>query len=154
MYITNFTHFLDEDGNIPLTIPREARELASFLAMIVDEATKHFPERRWNTDIRCFNPACDSNAITEFVEEGNNTHWFCPECNTEGLIADWQDTKWDNIGMRLTRKEKQLLDNFFHESLSEEDKKEFLRRASSDRDFLKKFVRRLGKEVDREDNIK
>jgi len=36
MYVSIFTHFLDEEGNIPKHIPAEARELASFHALIVD----------------------------------------------------------------------------------------------------------------------
>jgi len=34
MYIYNFTHYLNEEGNIPTTTPKEARELANFLAFV------------------------------------------------------------------------------------------------------------------------
>jgi len=33
-------HFLDDKGNIPTEMPKEARELASFLALVVDATTK------------------------------------------------------------------------------------------------------------------
>jgi hypothetical protein len=39
MYITNFQHYLDKDGNIPKDMPKEARELANFLALLIDEAS-------------------------------------------------------------------------------------------------------------------
>jgi hypothetical protein len=144
MYISNFTHFLDENGNIPGEMPEEARELASFLALVIDEATAHLPEESWLTDLPCFNRECDLNTITAFVENGNKIHWFCPECDTEGIISDWQGTRWDNTHLKLTDKEKQLMEDFFNNSLSEEDKLEFLERGSADRDFLKKFIRNLG----------
>ena len=36
-------HFLDEQGNIPKQMPKEARELASFFALVVDATTKTMP---------------------------------------------------------------------------------------------------------------
>ena len=39
MHITNFKHFLNEEGNIPKDMPKEARELANFLALLIDEAS-------------------------------------------------------------------------------------------------------------------
>lgn len=43
MNIPNMTHFLDDQGNIPKQMPKEARELANFLALIVDATTKKMP---------------------------------------------------------------------------------------------------------------
>jgi hypothetical protein len=40
MYISNMQHFLDETGNIPIQMPKQARELASFMAFVVDTTTK------------------------------------------------------------------------------------------------------------------
>ncbi len=54
MYISNMTHFLDETGNIPKQMPKEARELTSFFALVIDETTKEFPSPVTLTDIRCF----------------------------------------------------------------------------------------------------
>ena len=39
------THFLDETGNIPKQMPKEAREMASFLALIVDTSTRINPSK-------------------------------------------------------------------------------------------------------------
>jgi hypothetical protein len=143
MYITTFTHFLDEKGNIPSDMPKEARELASFLALIVDEATKHYPEESWLTDIRCFNPDCDCETITEFIEDGKKLYWFCPECAIDGVISDWQGSRWVNT-QGLTIKEKQLLEDFFNKSLSDDDKREFIERASTDRNFIRQFISQSG----------
>ena len=48
------THFLDEQGNIPKQMPKQARELASFLALVVDATTKIMPSTLTSTEIRCF----------------------------------------------------------------------------------------------------
>lgn len=53
MYITNFTHYLDEEGNIPTTMPKEARELANFLALVIDASTDYESESGFETGIRC-----------------------------------------------------------------------------------------------------
>jgi hypothetical protein len=36
MYISNMLHFLDDQGNIPKQMPKEARELAGFHALVVN----------------------------------------------------------------------------------------------------------------------
>ena len=43
MYISTMTHFLDDEGNIAKEMHKEGREHASFLALIVDTATKDYP---------------------------------------------------------------------------------------------------------------
>ena len=31
------------------------------------------------------------------LDVGKEIYWFYPYCNTEGVISDWQKTKWDNL---------------------------------------------------------
>lgn len=95
MYISNMTHFLDEQGNIPKQMPREAREMASFLALIVDTTTKINPTRLTPTDITCFETGCQRTAKVEFLPS-KEIHWICSRCENEGRISQWQGTKWDN----------------------------------------------------------
>ncbi len=52
MYISDLTHFLDESGNIAKEMQKEDKELASFLALIVDAATKYSPNTKI-PGIRC-----------------------------------------------------------------------------------------------------
>lgn len=52
------THFLDEKGNIPKVMPREAREIAGFFALVIDTTTKNLPSKLTSTDIRCFEKGC------------------------------------------------------------------------------------------------
>jgi len=96
MYITNMTHFIDETGNIPTKMPKEARELASFMALVVDESTKESASSVIYSGIRCFKKKCEGTINCEFLSANNEIHWVCSRCNNEGIISDWQKTKWDN----------------------------------------------------------
>jgi hypothetical protein len=96
MYISNMTHFLDEQGNIAKQMPKEARELASFLALVVDTTTKSSPRTLKSTDIRCFEKGCLGIISSEILSKNEEIHWKCSKCPNEGVISEWQKTKWDN----------------------------------------------------------
>jgi len=89
-------HFLDETGNIPKQMPKEARELASFMALVVDTTTKNSHTSLTSTDIRCFEKGCQGMIKSEIVGKKDEIHWVCSKCQNEGVISDWQNTKWDN----------------------------------------------------------
>ena len=97
MYISNITHFLDELGNIPKQMPREARELASFLALVIDTTTKNIPSVLTETDIRCFESGCQGAIRSELLAKGDEIHWKCSKCQNEGKISHWKGTRWNNI---------------------------------------------------------
>jgi hypothetical protein len=97
MYISNMTHFLDEKGNIPKQMPKEARELASFFALVIDTATQKLPNKLTPTDIRCFEKGCPGTTRVEILRSSNEIHWMCSRCQNEGKISDWRETKWDNL---------------------------------------------------------
>jgi hypothetical protein len=101
MYKSQIPHFLDEKGNIPTEMPKQARELASFMALVVDTTTKTLPSTLTSTDIRCFNKGCHGLIKTAIMPKSGEIHWYCPDCENEGVISGWQGTKWDN---RLFRK--------------------------------------------------
>jgi hypothetical protein len=96
MYISTMTHFLDEQGNIAKEMHKEGREHASFLALIIDAATKDYPPPTKSTEIRCMMKKCTGtieigvNAREEVIE------WQCTKCKEAGKISGWQGTKWDN----------------------------------------------------------
>jgi len=90
------SHFLDEKGNIPKEMPREARELASFFALVIDATTKNIPFTLTQTDVRCFEKGCNGLISSEVLKENNEIHWVCPKCQNEGRIDGWKLTKWDN----------------------------------------------------------
>ncbi len=96
MYISNMTHFLDETGNIPKKMPKEARELASFFALVIDSTTKEIFPTNSQTGIRCFEKSCDGLIESELIHAADEIHWNCSKCQNEGRISDWQGTKWNN----------------------------------------------------------
>ena len=87
------THFLDETGNIPPEMPKEARELASFMALVVDETTKLLPTRLTPTEIRCFEKGCNGTTRVEIHRQSEGVLWVCLHCENEGVISEWQGTK-------------------------------------------------------------
>ena len=97
MYISNFKHFLDEEGNIPTSMHKEARELANFLALVIDATTDYESESGFETGIRCFNGGCEGSiqSIIDFDRDGK-IPWRCNKCDTEGIISEWEDSRWDN----------------------------------------------------------
>jgi len=95
MYISDITHFLDEKGNIPIEMPKEAREMANFLALIIDVTTLTKPSTLTNSRIRCFSKGC-SGDIKSKLKNSAEIHWYCPKCENEGIINNWENTKWHN----------------------------------------------------------
>ena len=98
MYITNFTHYLDPEGNIPITMPKEARELANFLALVIDASTDYESESGFETGIRCFNEGCEVTIQNEFLfDQNHEIHWKCNKSDNEGLISVLEGSKWDRV---------------------------------------------------------
>ena len=97
MLISNLTHFLDEQGNIPKQMPKEAREMANFLGLVVDATTRTMPNTLTSTEIRCFQKGCHGVVKSSIRQKVGEIHWYCPDCENEGIINHWQGTKWNNI---------------------------------------------------------
>lgn len=74
------THFLNDKGNIPEEMPREARELASFFALVVDFTTKTKPSTLTPTGILCFRKGCHGIIISTMKSSRQEIYWYCPEC--------------------------------------------------------------------------
>ena len=97
MYISNFNHFLNEDGNIPTTMPKEARELANFLALVIDASTDYESENGFETAIRCFNVGCVGSIQSNILfDQNHEIHWQCNKCDNKGIISEWENCRWDN----------------------------------------------------------
>ena len=95
MYITNILHFLDASGNIPAEMPAQARKLASFMALIIDETTRKRSNDGHSDTLRCFEKNCRGLIKSQVSEEGS-IDWKCSVCDNQGKISDWKGTKWDN----------------------------------------------------------
>ncbi len=96
MFISNLTHFLDEKGNIAKEMYKEGREMASFLALIVDTATKVYPTPIKISGIRCLKKKCLGTIEIEVDKANEAIAWECTKCGEAGRISGWQKTKWDN----------------------------------------------------------
>ena len=96
MFITNIRHLIDASVNMPEAMPAEARELIGFLTLIIDTTTKNLPDSLTATGISCFEKACSGMIKTAIRPDTEEIHWYCPDCEDEGLINGWQGTEWDN----------------------------------------------------------
>jgi hypothetical protein len=96
MYVTNIQHLLDASAKMRKEMPKEARELIGFLSLIIDITTKNLPLTLTQTDISCFEKGCSGIIKTAFRPDTEEIHWYCPDCENEGIISGWQGTKWDN----------------------------------------------------------
>ncbi len=103
MYITNMTHVLDDEGNITTKGTKAGRLFASFLAMVIDSITQEYSEE--NPVIRCYKKNCSGFITTYRSLPDDDILWYCSECNVEGVISHWRETKWNN-------KENEVLENF------------------------------------------
>ena len=96
MYITNIKHLLDSSVKMSIEMPKEVRELIDFLNLIIDATTKSLPHTLTATDVRCFEKGCHGLIKTAYMPNNEEIHWYCPDCENEGLISGWKLTKWDN----------------------------------------------------------
>jgi len=96
MFISNLTHFLNNEGNIPKEMRPEGREMASFLALIVDATTKVYPPPVKITEIRFMKKKCTGTIEIEVDTKNEFIHWNCNKCSEFCRIIDWKNTKWDN----------------------------------------------------------
>lgn len=68
-------------------MPKEARELASFFALVIDESTKNISSTLSTTDIRCFEKGCDGIIKYEIAHPNDEIHWIGSKCQNEGRIT-------------------------------------------------------------------
>jgi hypothetical protein len=98
-YVTDLDDFLNAEGEIPKSIPKEARVLASFLVLVVDAVTSAFPHDSIGveTGIRCRRKNCRGNIMAAVDSPAGPVHWQCPVCGDGGTVSNWQATKWDKM---------------------------------------------------------
>jgi hypothetical protein len=96
MYITNIQHLIDASAKMPEDMPEEARELIEFLKLVIDATTKTLPHSLTATDVICFKKGCSGIIKSAFRPDTEEIHWYCPDCENDGLISGWQKTEWDN----------------------------------------------------------
>ena len=96
MYITNIQHLLEASENMPEVMPKESKELIGFLTLVINTTTKYLPQTLTTTNVHCFVKGCHGLIKTAIMPKSDEIHWYCPECENEGIISGWQGTIWDN----------------------------------------------------------
>jgi hypothetical protein len=101
-YVTDITHFLDDQGEVSVDMPREARQLASFLVLVIDATSRNIASDNQDINIRCRKADCTGQIRASLASTNDVIEWFCPDCGHNGVIRNWQATKWnqrtDGIG--------------------------------------------------------
>jgi predicted RNA-binding Zn-ribbon protein involved in translation (DUF1610 family) len=93
-YVTDITHYLDDAGELA-EMPSPARKLASFLVLLIDATSQTCPVSDHNTNIRCRTAACTGSILTSLTAMNEEIVWHCPDCGHNGVIRNWQGTKWN-----------------------------------------------------------
>ena len=88
MYISDFQHFLDEQGNFPKNMPKAARELANFLALLIDDASSLDYDAA--PTIRCIEKGSEGLIVPTYIDEDDEIFWVCVKCKTKGVITNWR----------------------------------------------------------------
>ena len=97
-FITDLTHFLDEDGSFPSSMPGPALNLALFLCAIVAWVTSHPPGQYDETNVTCRRSPGRVRCLGTIVARlgaGGAIEWGCPGCGDNGVIRGWESTSWD-----------------------------------------------------------
>src|ERR1035441_8711932 len=97
-WITDITHFLDENGEM-IKEPIEARRLAEYFAAIIVMSSYPDPEYPPEYKVSCRRrqkrKACLKEIIGFADLETDDIIWMCPKCGDRGRISNWQGTIWD-----------------------------------------------------------
>jgi predicted RNA-binding Zn-ribbon protein involved in translation (DUF1610 family) len=92
-YITDITHFLNATGEILADLPQPAAGLASFLTLIIEPTTETGSSVFDEIGLRCRTEECKGSILSRL--ESEEIIWHCPICGHNGIIRNWQSTKWD-----------------------------------------------------------
>jgi hypothetical protein len=95
-YVTDITHYLDEAGELA-QIPRPARRLASFLTLLIEEATSAPSAREHDSRIRCLAKDCRGTIRTSLPPGQVEIFWRCRACGHNGIIRNWNNTRWNQL---------------------------------------------------------
>jgi hypothetical protein len=97
-WITDLTHFLDQNGRIE-PMPGPARLLAEHFTSIVLMASHAEDARSPEYQVRCRRrPArkrCPGYIEADMDSETDEIMWWCPMCGDNGYIRNWKGTIWD-----------------------------------------------------------
>ncbi len=94
-YVTDLTHFLDENGLPPVGAPRRLLNLLAFLGSIVKAGSSHPVGTQFSSTVPCRRRLCSRLSLTIVNERDGTIRWECPDCGENGYISKWQGTDHD-----------------------------------------------------------
>jgi hypothetical protein len=95
-YVTDITHYLDESGELARSTP-PARQLASFLTLLIEAATGAPLGEAHDSGIRCRASGCRGTVRTSLAGDQDEISWHCQDCGQNGVIRNWHNTKWNQF---------------------------------------------------------
>jgi hypothetical protein len=84
-----------------LPLPGPARKLASFITLVIEAATNSASADECESRVRCRKRSCRGTIRTVLPDQSSEILWHCPVCGHNGVITNWQNTKWNarrNVG--------------------------------------------------------
>lgn len=97
-FVTNLTHFLDEKGSIPDSLPRPARKLADNFTHIIANVTTE-PRLNIRPNLACWGKLgkkkCHGSIDASIDLDTFNICWHCSACGDNGSISQWEGSFWD-----------------------------------------------------------
>ena len=101
-WITDLTHFLDEEGRIGPT-DGPARKLAEHFTAIVEMASRPElivpPEHLVRCRRRPGRKPCIGHIEIDLDFENEDIIWWCTACDDHGFISNWKGSKRDLSGV-------------------------------------------------------
>lgn len=100
-YVSDLTHWLDEDGMLPMGMPKEFYALVNYHGAIVRASSSHPGSTQLCSAVACRRrpgrKPCGS-TLTIINRPDHVIHWVCPGCGEQGYISNWQGTIYDLSG--------------------------------------------------------
>jgi len=97
-FITDITHFLDDAGELK-EMPASVHRMAEFLVAIIDAVTRVYPNVAHDTGISCRKRGCQGSLQASLQTLDGEITWWCPICEQNGVVSNWQGTKWDRTAV-------------------------------------------------------
>ena len=130
-YVTDLSHFLDENGLPPVGAPRRLLKMLAFLGSIVKAGSSHPVGTQFSSAIPCRRRFCSRLSLTIANGRDGTIRWECPDCGENGYISRWQGTDYDlsavvepdaglQIGMLVTPEEHKWLREIMTNSQEED----------------------------------
>ena len=97
-WLTDITHFLDENGEI-ITKPSQAKVMAEYFAAIIMMVSfpepEYPPEYKVSCRRRPNKKTCQKEIVGWIEPESEDIYWICPKCQDRGRLRNWRGTMWD-----------------------------------------------------------